>query len=166
LSLSLSQLHKDKWCASLERDCSCSCCNWDFGFWLDLVSWLWFGLSAWFLVILAWCATLRERCATLVGYWSAIEIILSVKVKVLRGGICAYGWVAILLYFLWKNEHVSLFLTTQTSVGFAQGSLDLLGSFIPVGDLFPWRLLAQSLLLSLLARPPTSSPDDCYAYTT
>jgi hypothetical protein len=28
-------------------------------------SWLWFGLSALFLVILAWCATLGERWASL-----------------------------------------------------------------------------------------------------
>jgi hypothetical protein len=74
-------------------------------------SWLWFGISAWSLVILAWCTSLGERCATLVGYCSASIIILSVKVKVLGGGLCAYGWVTILLYCLWKNEHISLFLT-------------------------------------------------------
>jgi hypothetical protein len=45
----------------------------------------------------------------LVSYWSATKIILSVKVKVFGGGLCAYGWVTILLYRLWKNEHVSLF---------------------------------------------------------
>jgi hypothetical protein len=49
-------------------------------------SWLWFGISAWPLVILAWCTCLGERCATLVGCWIAFEIILSVKVKVLEGG--------------------------------------------------------------------------------
>jgi hypothetical protein len=49
-------------------------------------SWLWFGLSAWPLVILAWCTSLGERCTTLVGYWIASIIILSVKVKVLGGG--------------------------------------------------------------------------------
>jgi hypothetical protein len=37
----------------------------------------------------------------LVGYWSATGIILSVEVKVLGGGLCAYGWVTILLYCLW-----------------------------------------------------------------
>jgi hypothetical protein len=37
----------------------------------------------------------------LVGYWSASGIILSVKVKVLEVGLCAYGWVKILLYCLW-----------------------------------------------------------------
>ena len=35
-----------------------------------------------------------------------MEIILSVNVKVLRGGISAYGWVKILLYCLWLNEHI------------------------------------------------------------
>ena len=64
-------------------------------------SWLWFGIFAWYLVILAWCASLGERCATMVGYWIASEIILYVKVKVLGGGLCAYGWVTIFLYFLW-----------------------------------------------------------------
>jgi hypothetical protein len=49
-------------------------------------SWLWFGLFAWPLIILAWCVSLGERCTTLVGYWIAFEIILSVKVKVLGGG--------------------------------------------------------------------------------
>jgi hypothetical protein len=78
---------------------------------LQLGFWLLVGLSSWSLVILAWCATLGERCATLVGYCSASGIILSVKVKVLGGGLYAYGWVTILLYCLWKNEHISLFLT-------------------------------------------------------
>jgi hypothetical protein len=39
------------------------------------------------------------------------KLFYSVKVKVLGGGLCAYGWVTILLYCLWKNEHISLFLT-------------------------------------------------------
>jgi hypothetical protein len=43
-------------------------------------SWLWFGFSDWSLVILAWCSSLGERCATLVGYWIAFGIILFVKV--------------------------------------------------------------------------------------
>jgi hypothetical protein len=64
-------------------------------------SWLWFKISAWSLIILAWCASLGERCATLVLYWIDSKIILFVKVKVLGGGLCAYGWVTILLYFLW-----------------------------------------------------------------
>jgi hypothetical protein len=53
---------------------------------LQLGFFLLVGLSAWSLVILSWCASLGERCATLVGYWSASGIILSVKVKVLGGG--------------------------------------------------------------------------------
>jgi hypothetical protein len=72
---------------------------------LQLGFWILVGLS------LAWCATLGERCATLVGYLSASRIIMSVMVKVLGGVLCAYGWVTILLYCLWKNEHISLFLT-------------------------------------------------------
>jgi hypothetical protein len=79
-------------------------------------SWLWFGISAWSLVILSWCIGLGERCATLVDYWSASIIILYVNIKVLRGGLCAYGWVTILLYCVWKNEHISLFLTTNTTL--------------------------------------------------
>jgi hypothetical protein len=47
----------------------------------------------------------------LVGYWSAFGIILSVKVKVLKVGLCAYGWVTILLYCLWRNKHISYILT-------------------------------------------------------
>jgi hypothetical protein len=66
-------------------------------------SWLWFGLFAFFLVFLL-------GALPLVGYFSATRIILSIKVKVLGGGLCAYGWVTILLYFLWKNEHIHLFL--------------------------------------------------------
>jgi hypothetical protein len=30
---------------------------------------------------------------------------------VLKGGLCAYGWVKILLYYLCKNEHISFILT-------------------------------------------------------
>jgi hypothetical protein len=72
---------------------------------------LWFVLFAWSLVILSWCASLGERSTTLVIYWSDFRIILSVKVKVLGGGLCAYGWVTILLYCLCKNKHISLFIT-------------------------------------------------------
>jgi hypothetical protein len=31
----------------------------------------------------------------------ASRVILSVKVKVFGGGLCACGWVTILLYYLW-----------------------------------------------------------------
>jgi hypothetical protein len=85
-------------------------------------SWLWFGLSAWSLVILAWCASLGERCATLVGYWSASKIILSVKVKVLGGGLYAYGRVTIFLYCIWKNEHISLFSNTPMMIYHQHGA--------------------------------------------
>ena len=68
-------------------------------------SWLWFGISAWSLVILACCASLGERCATLVGYWITSRIIFSVKVKVLEGSLYAYGCVTIFPYCLWGNEH-------------------------------------------------------------
>jgi hypothetical protein len=82
------------------------------GFWLLVGLSLGYGLE--FLLGL-WLfllgALALEKGATLVGYWSASKIILSVKVKVLGGGLCAYGWVTILLYCLWKNEHISLFLT-------------------------------------------------------
>jgi hypothetical protein len=67
------------------------------------------------LVILSWCIGLGERYATLVDYSSASIIILYVNIKVLGGGLCAYGWVTILLYCVWKNEHISLFLTTKTT---------------------------------------------------
>jgi hypothetical protein len=65
-----------------------------FGFWLFLLG----------------AIPLEKGVLPLVGYWSAIGIILSVKVKVLGGGLCAYGWVTILLYCLWKNEHISFIL--------------------------------------------------------
>jgi hypothetical protein len=98
LSHSLSQLHKTSgaqvWRGIAAGAALISVLDWRF-------SWLWFGISAWSLVILYWCASLGERCATLVGYWISFGIILFVKVKVLRGGLCAYGWVTILLYFLW-----------------------------------------------------------------
>jgi hypothetical protein len=58
------------------------------GFWLLVGLSLGYGLD--FLLGL-WCATLGERCTTLVGYCSTSGIILSVKVKVFEGGLCAYG---------------------------------------------------------------------------
>jgi hypothetical protein len=59
---------------------------------------------------------LEKGVLALVCDWSVTGIILSVKVKVLGGGLCAYGWVTILLYCLWKNEHISFILTYTTSV--------------------------------------------------
>jgi hypothetical protein len=110
LSLLLSQLHKTSGAQVWRGNAATTVAIGILAFG-STFSWLWFGISAWSLVILAWCASLGERCATLVGYWSASRIILSVKVKVLGVGLCAYGWVTILLYCLWKNEHISLFLT-------------------------------------------------------
>jgi hypothetical protein len=71
-------------------------------------------------------------CATLVGYWYASGIILSVKVKVLGGGLCVYGWVIILLYFLWKNDHISFFLIVYGPTL----SLDSLTTGRYIGELF------------------------------
>jgi hypothetical protein len=58
----------------------------------------WVGLSDQF-----WLSLLGAL--SLVGYLFYNIILLSVKVKVLGGGINAYGWVTILLYCLWLNEH-------------------------------------------------------------
>jgi hypothetical protein len=57
----------------------------------------------WF-VLYAWYASLEKQLRYLgwllvLGF--ASEIILSIKVKVLEGGLFAYGWVTILLYCLW-----------------------------------------------------------------
>jgi hypothetical protein len=85
---------------------------------LQLTSWLWFGLSLGYgldFILGFWlfflgALSLEKGASSLVGYWSATRIILSVKVKVLGGGLCAYVWVTILLYCLWKKEHIPLFL--------------------------------------------------------
>jgi hypothetical protein len=53
---------------------------------------------------------LEKGLLSLVGYCPATRIILSVKVKVLGGGLCPYGWVTIFLYCLWKNKHIHLYL--------------------------------------------------------
>jgi hypothetical protein len=44
---------------------------------------------------------LEKGALSWLAIWISSEIILSVKVKVLGGGLCAYGWVTILLYCLW-----------------------------------------------------------------
>jgi hypothetical protein len=82
-------------------------------------SWLWFVLSLgygleflfglWLFFLGA--LSLEKGALALVGYWSTTRIIFFIKVKVLGGGLCSYGWVTILLYYLWKNEHILLFLT-------------------------------------------------------
>ena len=78
--LTHSQLHKmsgaQVWRGSAAVGTGILVFDWTF-------SWLWFELSTWYLVILAWCTSLGERCATLVGYWIYSRIILSIKVKVL-----------------------------------------------------------------------------------
>ena len=56
-----------------------------------------------FWLFLLGALPLEKGALALVGYWYATGIILFVKVKVLGGGLCAYGWVTILLYCLWKN---------------------------------------------------------------
>jgi hypothetical protein len=60
--------------------------------------------------------SLEKGVLALVGYWSTIITIISVKVKVLGGGICSYGWLKILIYYPWKNEHIPLFLTLISRV--------------------------------------------------
>ena len=86
---------------------------------LQLGSWLWFELSLGygldfllgFWLFLLGALPLEKGVLPLVGYWSATKIVLSVKFKVLGGGLCAYVWVTILLYCLQKNEQIHLFLT-------------------------------------------------------
>jgi hypothetical protein len=63
--------------------------TWSLGYGLKFLPDLWL----FFLGVLP----LDKGALALVGYWSLIEIIFPVKVKVLRGGFCAYGWVTILL---------------------------------------------------------------------
>jgi hypothetical protein len=64
---------------------------------VGLFAWLWFGLSAWY--------TSFEREVRYLGWLLVLgfasKIILFVKVKVLGGCLCAYGWVTMLLYCLW-----------------------------------------------------------------
>ena len=54
-----------------------------------------------FWLFLLGALPLEKGVIALVGYWSAIGIVFFVKFKVLRGGLCTYGWVTILLYCLW-----------------------------------------------------------------
>jgi hypothetical protein len=81
------------------------------GFWLLVMVWTFCLVMVWIL-----CLVLALERDTL--SWLAIgfkvcfsRIILSVKVKGARGWLRAYGWVTILLYCLWKNEHISFILT-------------------------------------------------------
>jgi hypothetical protein len=80
--------------------------------------WLWFGNSLGygldfllvFLLLFRSVLPLGKGALPLVGYWYSTRIILPVKLKVLGGVLCAYGWVTIFLYCLWKKEHIPLFL--------------------------------------------------------
>ena len=73
------------------------------GFWLlvglSLIYGLDFLLGLWLFLLGA--LPLEKGVLALVGYWFSTKIILSFKAKVLGGGLCAYGWVKILLYCLW-----------------------------------------------------------------
>jgi hypothetical protein len=64
----------------------------NFGFGLDFL--LSYGLDS-----LPNMLCLERGMLLVLGFSSGI--ILSVKFKVLGGGLCAYGWVTILLYCLW-----------------------------------------------------------------
>jgi hypothetical protein len=77
--------------------------TWSLGYGLDFLLGFW--------LFLLGVLPLEKGALALVGYGSATRIILSVKVKVLEGDLCAYDWVTILLYCLWKNEHVYFNLT-------------------------------------------------------
>ena len=122
MSYSLSQLHKTSG-AQVWRGSAAATgilafgWTWSLGYGLDFLLGFW--------LLLLGVLPLEKGALALVGYWSATGIILSVKVKVLRGGLCAYGWVTILLYCLWKNAHISLFLTgygpTLSSYGLTIG---------------------------------------------
>jgi hypothetical protein len=101
LSHSLSQLHKTSG-AQVWRGAAVAAAATGILVLAWTFSWLYFGISmVWnfFLGALAW----REVCylGWLLVLGFASGIILSVKVKVLGGGLCAYGWVKILLYCLW-----------------------------------------------------------------
>jgi hypothetical protein len=76
--------------------------TWSLGYGLDFLLGFW--------LFLLGALPLEKGALALVSYWSATKIILSVKVKVLGGGLCAYGSVTILLYCLWKNENISFIL--------------------------------------------------------
>jgi hypothetical protein len=108
LTLTHSQLHKTSG-VQVWRGSATTTGISDFGWTWYLGYVLDFLLGLWLLFLGA--LPLDKGVLPLVGYWSSTKIILSVKVKVLRGGLCAYGWVKILLYCLWKNEHISFILT-------------------------------------------------------
>jgi hypothetical protein len=107
LTLTHSQLHKTSgvqiWRGSaVATEILAFGWTWSLGYGLDFLLGFWLYLLG--------ALPLEKGALALVGYWSAVRIILFVKVKVLEGGLCAYGWVTILLYCLWKNEHISFIL--------------------------------------------------------
>jgi hypothetical protein len=112
LTLTHSQLHKTSG-AQVWRSAAATTATgilafgwtWSLGYGLDFL--------LGFCLFLLGALPLEKGVLALVGYWSATGIILSVKVKVLGGGLCAYGWVTILLYCLWKNKHISFILTNM-----------------------------------------------------
>ena len=55
--------------------------TWSFGYGLDFLLGFW--------LFLLGALPLEKGALALVGYWSATEILLFVKVKVLGGGLCA-----------------------------------------------------------------------------
>jgi hypothetical protein len=81
-----------------------------FRFWLGLS--LGYGLEFLVLWLFLLGALALEKGATLVGYWIASKIILSVKVKVLGGGLCAYGWVTM----KWKLHQMDVKTTFLNGV--------------------------------------------------
>jgi hypothetical protein len=114
LTLTHSQLHKTSgdqvWRGSATATVATGILS--FGWTLSLGYGLDFLLGFWLFFL---GALPLDKCVLpLVGYWSAKGIILSIKVKVLGGGLFAYDWVKILLYYLWKNKHISCILTSPT----------------------------------------------------
>jgi hypothetical protein len=89
---------------------------------LDLVmvgiyTWLCFGFSSLFMVWILCLVHYPWREIHYLGWILVLRfssrIILSIKVKGAQGKLCTYGWVTILLYFLWKNENISFIITQE-----------------------------------------------------
>ena len=80
---------------------------------------------SWFMVygLYVWCAILGERgiCYLLVicWVWYYFYNYSIYQGYGARGWLCAYGWVTILRYCLWKNEHISFILTMHSSYSYA-----------------------------------------------
>jgi hypothetical protein len=129
---------------------------------LQLEFWFWLGISLGYgleFLLGIWLfllgALVLEKGAL---PWLAIGFLLSFKVKVLGGGLCAYGWVTILLYCLWKNDHIPLFLTGYGPT-LSSSSLkleDILGSYL-LSSL--WHQLQLQLVFSDYVA--TTNPNPC-----